>query len=267
MAPLGRRKALLIENADRMMDYAQNILLKILEEPPDTAVIVLCSSRPSLLLPTIRSRLRPYLFHPRDARIEREVIRRVFRTGSPAPEKAADSPAEGSPVTGSPVTGSLITAWLDGFLPVPQEKLYRLACFFTASLASQALALLQSRYRISGEGSLSALAAYALPAARDAGLAPAADTASLIQTLGAGAGGFETPGLFPGFLSQVLRVVSGSRRAELERGPDDAFAEIWSGLAGEAVQAAGVKIAVPLILDRMAAEFLRRVTELYRRAI
>jgi DNA polymerase-3 subunit gamma/tau len=260
IAPLGRRKALLIENADRMTDYAQNMLLKILEEPPDTAVIVLCSSRPSLLLPTIRSRLRPYPFHPREARIEREVIRRVFRSGSPAPapEKAADSPAEDSPVT-----GSLITAWLDGFLPVPQEKLYRLACFFTASLASQALALLQSRYRISGEGSLSALAAYALPAARDAGLDPAADTASLIQTLGAGS--FEAPGLFTGFLSQVLGVISGSRRSE--GSPDDAFAEIWSSLAGEAVQAAGVKIAVPLILDRMAAEFLRRVTELYRRAI
>ncbi|MDR0663622.1 MAG: DNA polymerase III, partial [Spirochaetaceae bacterium] len=60
IAPSGRRKLLVIENADRMQDAARNSLLKILEEPPLTSAIILCTSKPKALLPTILSRLRHY---------------------------------------------------------------------------------------------------------------------------------------------------------------------------------------------------------------
>lgn len=50
------RKIAVIENADRMNLHAANALLKSLEEPPPESFIVLSSSAPERLLPTVRSR-------------------------------------------------------------------------------------------------------------------------------------------------------------------------------------------------------------------
>ena len=50
------RKVYLIEEADLMNPEAQNAALKLLEEPPNDAVFLLCTVNPSLLLPTVRSR-------------------------------------------------------------------------------------------------------------------------------------------------------------------------------------------------------------------
>jgi DNA polymerase-3 subunit gamma/tau len=268
MAPLSKQKLLLIENADRMQDNARNALLKILEEPPETAVIVLCSSEPSSLLPTILSRLRPYYFTRREEKVEREVIRRVFRAGEEASlegENAAPGDPAAPNLTGK--KGSLITAWLDSFLPVSPEALYPLACFFAATLAARGAALLRSKYRISAPADLAALAEYAASIAQNAGLStPAADAASCFREVIAGAGGFETPGLFPRFLARILNAASESRRALIARGgeSDEAFAEIWSALTAEAAGAAGVyNINIPLVFERMDVEFLRRVAALY----
>ncbi len=52
----GRRKVYVIEDADTMNTQAQNALLKLLEEPPETAAFILCASNSALLLPTVRSR-------------------------------------------------------------------------------------------------------------------------------------------------------------------------------------------------------------------
>lgn len=52
----GRWKVLVVAQADRLTPEAQNSLLKLLEEPPGTAVILLTTSRPDRLLPTVRSR-------------------------------------------------------------------------------------------------------------------------------------------------------------------------------------------------------------------
>lgn len=46
----------LIDSADELTHNAENSVLKILEEPPDKALIILLSSTPGRLLPTIRSR-------------------------------------------------------------------------------------------------------------------------------------------------------------------------------------------------------------------
>ncbi len=51
-----RRRVFLVDPADRMNAESQNALLKTLEEPPGQAVIVLVSSRPHVLFPTVRSR-------------------------------------------------------------------------------------------------------------------------------------------------------------------------------------------------------------------
>ncbi len=53
---VGLRRVFLIREAERMNEAAQNALLKTLEEPPGTAVLILVSSSAQRLLPTIRSR-------------------------------------------------------------------------------------------------------------------------------------------------------------------------------------------------------------------
>ena len=52
----GRRRAVIVDHADRLVPEAQNALLKTLEEPPPASVFLLVTHRPHLLLPTVRSR-------------------------------------------------------------------------------------------------------------------------------------------------------------------------------------------------------------------
>jgi DNA polymerase-3 subunit delta' len=52
----GTHRVFVIDPADRLNPQAQNAILKTLEEPESRAVIVLATTRPHALLPTIRSR-------------------------------------------------------------------------------------------------------------------------------------------------------------------------------------------------------------------
>jgi DNA polymerase III subunit delta' len=54
----GGRRIVIVDCVDEFTINAANALLKLLEEPPDDAVILLVSHQPSRLLPTIRSRCR-----------------------------------------------------------------------------------------------------------------------------------------------------------------------------------------------------------------
>lgn len=49
-------KVLIISSAEKMTPQAQNSILKIVEEPPESTVIILVSQNPDMLLDTIRSR-------------------------------------------------------------------------------------------------------------------------------------------------------------------------------------------------------------------
>lgn len=60
----GKARVFLIDEADKLNDASANALLKILEEPPRTAHIILLTSRPAMLLPTIRSRCQVIRFAP-----------------------------------------------------------------------------------------------------------------------------------------------------------------------------------------------------------
>ncbi len=59
---MAQRKVVLIDNAHLLTQEAQNSLLKIVEEPPSNAVIVLVSHKPSFLYDTILSRLLQIYF-------------------------------------------------------------------------------------------------------------------------------------------------------------------------------------------------------------
>jgi DNA polymerase III subunit delta' len=58
----GRTRVIIIDRADAMLIEAQNALLKTLEEPPSTSRFVLVTSRPDVLLPTVRSRCQRLRF-------------------------------------------------------------------------------------------------------------------------------------------------------------------------------------------------------------
>jgi DNA polymerase-3 subunit delta' len=52
----GRKRVVIVDEADALVDAAQNALLKTLEEPPPSSMFVLVTARPDVLLPTVRSR-------------------------------------------------------------------------------------------------------------------------------------------------------------------------------------------------------------------
>lgn len=60
----GRRKVFILDQAETMTEQAQNALLKTVEEPPGTAVLVLIAPEASALLPTLASRCSQIRFGP-----------------------------------------------------------------------------------------------------------------------------------------------------------------------------------------------------------
>lgn len=58
----GGTRIVIIEDADRLNEAAQNKFLKTLEEPPSKTTFVLLTSQPRFLLPTIRSRCQSVRF-------------------------------------------------------------------------------------------------------------------------------------------------------------------------------------------------------------
>ncbi|MBI5409863.1 MAG: DNA polymerase III subunit delta' [Nitrospirae bacterium] len=60
----GNYKIAVIDNAEKMNQATANAFLDTLESPPSQSIIILVSSRPDMLLPTIRSRCRRISFTP-----------------------------------------------------------------------------------------------------------------------------------------------------------------------------------------------------------
>ncbi|MEO0141807.1 MAG: AAA family ATPase [candidate division WOR-3 bacterium] len=86
MPAKGKKRLVLILEADRMTEEAANSFLKTLEEPPMDTVFVLTSSRPESLLPTIRSRCQIVPFYYLTDEQIKEIIfegRNEFKLGSP----------------------------------------------------------------------------------------------------------------------------------------------------------------------------------------
>jgi DNA polymerase-3 subunit delta' len=89
------RKIGIIDDAHCLNEHAQNALLKTLEEPPGSAVLVLIATYPSLLLPTVRSRCQLVRLDPLPA----DAVAKVLEAhGIPAERARLLAPlAEGSP--------------------------------------------------------------------------------------------------------------------------------------------------------------------------
>ena len=94
--PQGRRRVFILEGAETMRWDLANIFLKILEEPPESATLILLAPNPYLLQPTIRSRCLQFSFTPLAA-AEVEEILSARTEMKPAERRLAAQLSEGSP--------------------------------------------------------------------------------------------------------------------------------------------------------------------------
>lgn len=94
--PSGRRRVFILDGADTMRADVANVFLKILEEPPESATIILTATSPFSLLPTILSRCMQFHFAPLPV-AEVEKILSMHSDRKPAEIKLAAQLSEGSP--------------------------------------------------------------------------------------------------------------------------------------------------------------------------
>jgi DNA polymerase-3 subunit delta' len=94
--PMARRRVFIFDGAETMRWEVQNVLLKILEEPPGSATLILTAPSPYSLLPTILSRCMQFHFAPL-ATAEVERILKEKTDKSPAQIRQAAQLSEGSP--------------------------------------------------------------------------------------------------------------------------------------------------------------------------
>jgi DNA polymerase-3 subunit delta' len=94
--PMGRRRVFILDGADTMRWDVANVFLKILEEPPGSATLILTAPSPYALLTTIVSRCLQFHFAPLpQADVEKILKEKTDR--KPAEIKLAAQLAEGSP--------------------------------------------------------------------------------------------------------------------------------------------------------------------------
>jgi DNA polymerase-3 subunit delta' len=94
--PMGRRRVFIMDGAETMRADVSNVFLKILEEPPGSATLILTAPSPFNLLPTIVSRCMQFHFAPLP-QDEVESILKAKGTLKPAEIKLAAQLSEGSP--------------------------------------------------------------------------------------------------------------------------------------------------------------------------
>jgi DNA polymerase III subunit delta' len=94
--PLGRRRVFILDGAETMRTDVSNVFLKILEEPPGSATLILTAPSPYALLPTIVSRCMQFHFAPlAQAAVEKILKEKTAR--KTADIKLAAQLSEGSP--------------------------------------------------------------------------------------------------------------------------------------------------------------------------
>lgn len=77
----GKTKVVVIDSAELMNPQAMNSFLKTLEEPPSSTVLLLISSNPNRMLPTLLSRCQGIQFHRLSPSDIREILQSVRPDG------------------------------------------------------------------------------------------------------------------------------------------------------------------------------------------
>jgi DNA polymerase-3 subunit delta' len=94
--PQGRRRVFILDGADTMRWNDADVFLKILEEPPESATLLLLAPTPDSLLQTIRSRCLQFHFAPAPAEQIEEFLK-ARGIAKQADRKLAAQLADGSP--------------------------------------------------------------------------------------------------------------------------------------------------------------------------
>ena len=81
------RRTVIVDGAERLTSQAQHSLLKIAEEPPASALIMLIVSNPEALLPTLQSRLQKIYFSRVNSKLITAMLAKQFKITK---EKAAE---------------------------------------------------------------------------------------------------------------------------------------------------------------------------------
>jgi DNA polymerase III subunit delta' len=94
--PMGRRRVFILDGAETMRNDVANVCLKVLEEPPGSATLILTAPSAYSLLGTIISRCMQFNFAP----LPQEQVEKILQEKTdrkPAERKLAAQLAEGSP--------------------------------------------------------------------------------------------------------------------------------------------------------------------------
>ena len=130
----GGWRVAIVDGAEEMHPAAANALLKVLEEPPARAVLLLVSAAPGRLLPTIRSRCRRLRLSPLPDTAMAELLARALPEMAEAERSRLITLAEGSPgraVLLAEAEGLAIAALVDDVLAalpsLPPTRAYEIA--------------------------------------------------------------------------------------------------------------------------------------------
>ena len=94
--PMGRRRVFILDNAETMRWDVASVFLKILEEPPGNATLILTAASPFGLLPTIISRCMQFHLAPLP-QAEVESVLKAHSDRKPSEIRLAAQLSEGSP--------------------------------------------------------------------------------------------------------------------------------------------------------------------------
>lgn len=79
---LGQRRAIIINDIDQMAFGAADLFLKTVEEPPEDSLIILTTSQPHTLLPTLLSRTKKIALSPVGSEVVREYLNNYELNGN-----------------------------------------------------------------------------------------------------------------------------------------------------------------------------------------
>ncbi|MEX0728224.1 MAG: DNA polymerase III subunit delta' [Planctomycetaceae bacterium] len=143
---LSGRKVAIVDDADCMNAEAANAFLKTLEEPTPDTIIILISSQPDSLLPTIRSRCQLLRFHPLKSGEVADLLVRLEWVDDP---KAAEEIAALSDGSLSQAAQLLDPRWRD--LRAMLGKGLSAQAFETGRFAAELLEQMESKASDAGE--------------------------------------------------------------------------------------------------------------------
>jgi len=137
----GRIKVIVLSDADQMAFDVGNLLLKTLEEPPADCVLVLTTTVPQRLLPTIVSRCQHLHFAPLAPEWMQPRLQSLHGA-APAQARLAAAASQGSML--------LATRFLEGSLQELRDRAFSL---LEAAAAADVLTLLENAQSLAQEGS------------------------------------------------------------------------------------------------------------------